>query len=444
MKRKKKNQSPEVKNVRHREGSFFSDNKNIFMPIIFFVAAFVTVAVSYKANLMVSNSAVKAGKASLEGSDQVEENVLEECTDPGIINLISRYYTAIIEGNADEVNRIYRGFDNSQGIKAMALNGIIERYDSIRVYTKPGPVPNSYIAFIYQMVKLADYDEALPGLETLYICTDTENGELYICGDTDDQTVIEYVKALNEQADVIDLNNKVASEYGEMLNADEKLSQILDTNSTAIKAKVQEGLEDKAKADAADAANKNNEGWQNTDAQQIHTIRAIDVVNIRQSDSTDAEVLAKTEIGKEYQEVEKLPNGWSKILLEKEDGESVEAYVKNEYFERVDTGEDTDDESAEDASNEASSEPEDTASEDSSSDTEDKKDADNKSDGKGEPKTVNGDSVRLRSGQGTDSAILTSMDKGATIKVLENYPSGWSKVEYEGQTGYIKSEFIDQ
>ena len=152
MKRKKKNQSPEVKNVRHREGSFFSDNKNIFMPIIFFVAAFVTVAVSYKANLMVSNSAVKAGKASLEGSDQVEENVLEECTDPGIINLISRYYTAIIEGNADEVNRIYRGFDNSQGIKAMALNGIIERYDSIRVYTKPGPVPNSYIAFIYQMV----------------------------------------------------------------------------------------------------------------------------------------------------------------------------------------------------------------------------------------------------------------------------------------------------
>ena len=229
-----------------------------------------------------------------------------------------------------------------------------------------------------------------------------------------------------------------------MLNADEKLSQILDTNSTAIKAKVQEGLEDKAKADAADAANKNNEGWQNTDAQQIHTIRAIDVVNIRQSDSTDAEVLAKTEIGKEYQEVEKLPNGWSKILLEKEDGESVEAYVKNEYFERVDTGEDTDDESAEDASNEASSEPEDTASEDSSSDTEDKKDADNKSDGKGETKTVNGDSVRLRSGQGTDSAILTSMDKGATIKVLENYPSGWSKVEYEGQTGYIKSEFIDQ
>ena len=299
MKRKKKNQSAEVRNVRHREGSFFSDNKNIFMPIIFFAAAFVTVAVSYKANLMVSNSALKAGKASMGGSNQIEESALEECTDPDIINLISRYYTAIIEGNADEVNSIYKGFDNSQGIKAVALSGIIERYDSIRVYTKPGPVPNSYIAFIYQLVKLADYDEALPGLETLYICTNTENGELYICGDTDDQTVIEYVKALNAQADVIDLNNKVSSEYSEILNSDESLSSFLAAKSNAIQEKVQDGLEDKAKADAAIADEKKKEEWQNIDAHQVRTIRATDVVNIRASDSTDAEVIEKTEIGKE-------------------------------------------------------------------------------------------------------------------------------------------------
>ncbi|WP_026667715.1 SH3 domain-containing protein [Butyrivibrio sp. AE2005] len=448
MKRKKKNQSAEVRNVRHREGSFFSDNKNIFMPIIFFAAAFVTVAVSYKANLMVSNSALKAGKASMGGSNQIEESALEECTDPDIINLISRYYTAIIEGNADEVNSIYKGFDNSQGIKAEALSEIIERYDSIRVYTKPGPVPNSYIAFIYQLVKLADYDEALPGLETLYICTNTENGELYICGDTDDQTVIEYVKALNAQADVIDLNNKVSSEYNEILNSDESLSSFLAAKSTAIKKKVEDGLEDKAKANAAIADEKKKEEWQNIDAHQVRIIRATDIVNIRASDSTEAEVIEKTEIGKEYQEIEKLPNGWSKISYER-NGETIEAYVKSEYFELIDDGTGADDEQSEDAANDASSESTDNSAEDSSSDKKDTDDKntdtkDNKSDGKGETKTVNGDSVRLRSGQGTDSAILTSMDKGATVKVLENLPSGWSKVEYEGQTGYIKSEFIDQ
>jgi uncharacterized protein YgiM (DUF1202 family) len=35
------------------------------------------------------------------------------------------------------------------------------------------------------------------------------------------------------------------------------------------------------------------------------------------------------------------------------------------------------------------------------------------------------------------------MEKGSTVKVIEGYSNGWSKVEYDGQTGYIKSEFID-
>ena len=57
--------------------------------------------------------------------------------------------------------------------------------------------------------------------------------------------------------------------------------------------------------------------------------------------------------------------------------------------------------------------------------------------------TVN-DTVRLRKGQGTDSAILTNIFAGSTVNVLEQYSNGWAKVEYDGQTGYIKSEFIDQ
>ena len=434
MKQKKKNQAKDVKNVRRGGGSIFSDNKNIFMPIIFFAAAFVTVAVSYKANLMVSNSALKANNASM-GVSGIEESGLEECTDPAIRDLISRYYTAIIEGNAEEVQKVYRGIDDLMGIKAAALSDVIERYDSIMVYTKPGPVPNSYIAFVYQKVKLYDYKEALPGLETLYICTDTENGELYIDDDTDDETVINYIKALNAQADVIDLNNKVSSEYNAMLNADDNLASLLSFKgkniTDQVKDKMQKMAENSAAAEAA------SDDAQDAGGPKVSIIRAKDVVKIRTGDSTDAEEIGKTELGQEFTELEALPSGWSKI-----DYNGSEAYVKTEFFDRISVGNDEGGEQSEDAATEASSEPADNSTEDSSTD---KKDTDtNKSDGKGETKTVNGDSVRLRSGQGTDSAILTSMDKGATIKVLENYPSGWSKVEYEGQTGYIKSEFIDQ
>ena len=119
-------------------------------------------------------------------------------------------------------------------------------------------------------------------------------------------------------------------------------------------------------------------------------------------------------------EIEAQANGWSKIEYNGE-----EAFVKTEFFERVDNG------------TEAGETQADTASGASSNST------DGNATSKVESKKIKGDSVRLRKGQGTDSAILATMDKGSTVKVIEEYSNGWSKVEYDGQTGYIKSEFID-
>ena len=119
-------------------------------------------------------------------------------------------------------------------------------------------------------------------------------------------------------------------------------------------------------------------------------------------------------------EIEAQANGWSKIEYNGE-----EAFVKTEFFERVDNG------------TEAGETQADTASGSSSNST------DGNATSKVESKKIKGDSVRLRKGQGTDSAILATMDKGSTVKVIEEYSNGWSKVEYDGQTGYIKSEFID-
>ena len=59
-------------------------------------------------------------------------------------------------------------------------------------------------------------------------------------------------------------------------------------------------------------------------------------------------------------------------------------------------------------------------------------------------KKIKNDAVNLRKGQGTDSAVLACLDKGVTVSVIENCDNGWSKVEYQGQTGYVKTEFIEQ
>lgn len=421
MKRKKRNQVTGWRNDRQGVLAVFADNKKFLMPGIFFVAVLITVAVAHKANSMASESALIVNKASMGEVKEIEEIKMEECKDQKIIDLVNSYYQAQAEGNKDVVNSIYKGLDDTQGLKAEAISQFIEKYESITVYTKPGPVPNSYIAYVYNMVKLVDYDKALPGLETLYICTD-ENGELYFDAYSEDKMIIDYIKSLSVQSDVIDLNNKVASEYNEMINADENLAAQLTAMRKDLQAAMGEAMVNQANGDAsADDAGEaaSEETSQEPEAPTTHTIKAKEVVKIRKGDSTDTEELGKTEAGQELVEIEAQPNGWSKIEYN-----GGEAFVKTEFFDRID-------DQADNGQNDTS----DATESDNAADS---------ADGKTGNKKIKNDAVNLRKGQGTDSAVLACLDKGVTVNVIENSDNGWSKVEYQGQTGYIKTEFIEQ
>ena len=420
MKQRKRSRATGWRNDSTGILAIFADNKKFLMPVIFFIAVLITVVVVYKANRMASESALAGNDSSVGEVNEIQEITMEECEDQNIIDLVTRYYNAMAEGNKTEVDAIYRGLDNAQGLKAEAISKFIERYDSIKVYTKPGPIQNSYIAYVYNMVKLYDYEKALPGLETLYICTD-ENGELFINGDSEDETIINYIKSLSVQADVIDLNNKVASEYNEMINADENLAAQLTNMRKDIQAVVAEAMVNQATGDASTDISGDASS---TDASQeaapvTYTIKAKENVKIRKGDSTDAEEIGKAEAGDEFKELEALPSGWSKIEYN-----GGEAYVKSEFFERVDNGTE--------------------AGEGQSATAESSSSANDDSAGKIGTKKIKADSVRLRKGQGTDSAILATIDKGSTVNVIEENSNGWSKVEYDGQTGYIKSELIEQ
>ena len=53
------------------------------------------------------------------------------------------------------------------------------------------------------------------------------------------------------------------------------------------------------------------------------------------------------------------------------------------------------------------------------------------------------DNVRLRREPNTDSSILLTLYPGAVVEVVESTSDGWSKVKYDGKTGYVKSEFLE-
>ena len=145
-----------------------------------------------------------------------------------------------------------------------------------------------------------------------------------------------------------------------------------------------------------------------------------------------ADILDKTTVGQEFKEIEALANGWSKVEYK-----NGVAYVKTEFFEVVSEEkvvvENTDTETTDNSTEESEAANTDNSTNTASTDSKAKT---------GKMKVT--DSVRLRKEQNTDSDILATIYSGSTVNVIEQYSNGWAKVEYNGSTGYIKSEFLSE
>ena len=410
------------------------DNKKILMPVILIVAVVITVAIALSANHRATELAQASSDSDAAATYEIQDVTMEENAYPEVNALVDTYYTAMAEGDSETIKSIYKGLDETEALKAVAAAEYIEDFENIVVYTKPGPLTGSYIAYVYNEVKLYDYDKAIPGLETMYICSD-DDGNLYINGDIADANEIEYIKNVNVQADVIDLNNKVASSYNEMVNSDETLAELLTKMRSGLQVSVGEALasseasasetsEDASETDSnAESSEAASTEESETETAIVRTIKATDVINIRKSDSETADILGKTTKGQEFKQLEALANGWSKIEYD-----GGVAYVKTEFFEVIseETVEaDTDNEETE-----------------SLADADETSTADKDTSAKTGKMTVN-DSVRLRKSQSTDSEILEMIYSGSAVNVVEQYSNGWAKVEYNGSTGYVKSEFLE-
>lgn len=420
MSKKKENYS-----FRNNNKSIFAilgDNKKFLMPAVFSLAVILTVVIALSANKRAQQEASASADAEVASSIDIPEVTMEENAYPDVNALINEYYTASANGDAEVISGIYKGLEETELLKAVAASEYIEEFQNITVYTKPGPVAGSYVAYVYNEVKLYDYDKAVPGLETMYICTG-EDDQLYINGDIADANEIEYLKQVNVQADVIDLNNKVATAYNDMVNSDEELAEILTKMRAGLQVSVGEALaSNEATTDNASEADSAEEAATEATTEAVqtvttYTIKATDVVNIRSSDSETADIISKTARGDEFKQLEALANGWSKIEYN-----GGVAYVKTEFFEVV--GEETVEIENEDVAKEST--------------------ADNTVKSTDTGKMTVSDTVRLREKQSTDSEVLAMIYSGSTVNVVEQYANGWAKVEYNKKTGYIKSEFLSK
>ncbi len=426
-------------------GGLIKENRNITIAIVVFVAL-VAVAVIISTTLgEKSPSAEAVAVAETTSVSETEEATtmtipdepLQEDAFSEVNELVKKYYQAMADGDIDTLLSISTGLDEKEQIKIVKKSEYVENYPTVTCYTKQGPIADSYIVYAYYEVKLVDYETLTPGMNALYVCKN-EEGSYYINGETQSDEIIEYCEMISAQDDVVDLVNTVQVKYNEIKSTDMELSKFLDELPDILTAAVGEELakleaetneeaaaevqtEEVALAEEAGAevveATESSEEEQEVTETVVKTVRTTEVVNVRSSDSVTADKVGKAQLGQEYKLLEEKVNGWSKIEFE-----GKEAYIKTEYLEPADVeeavvsnDEEEDDADAEEAA--ANSPTEGTA-------------------------TVT-DTVNVRKSASTSADKLGVCYPGEELEVIMKQADGWTKVKYKGETGYVKSEFLE-
>ena len=414
-------------------GGLIKENKTIAISIFVFialvvVAVIVSVTVGQKAPSSEVAAIVEtttAVTATEEETLVVPDEPLEEDTYAEVNAIVKKYYQAMADGDIDTLLSIATGLDEKEQIKIAKKSEYVESYPTVICYTKKGPLEDSHIVYAYYEVKLVDFDTLTPGMNALFVCKN-ESGAYYINGETQAEEIIDYCEIISAQDDVVDLVNTVQVKYNEVNTADVELSRFLDELPDILTAAVGEELAKlEAEANAAAAAEvqetvETEEASEEESTEEeseetqivVKKVRTTDVVNVRSSDSVSADKVGKAELGKEYKLLEEKANGWSKIEFEGE-----EAYIKTEFLEPIEEEVVVveDDEDAEEAA--ANSPTSGTA-------------------------TVT-DTVNIRKSASTSADKLGVCYPGEELEVIMKQADGWTKVKYDGKTGYVKSEFLE-
>lgn len=401
-----------IKDTWKKVRDFAVRNSKIVFPVIIIIAVTATVTFSLKAS---SAEPMEEPLASLAGEaapvspsptpeTQPQEITMERSTDGALYTLIATYYNAYATGDVDTIKSISSYLEDTEEIRIPEMAKYVESYPVIEIYTKPGPRENSYLAYVYFHMTVTGYEDEVPGMDTFYVCTN-EDGSLYLNTDEvvpDDE--LEYIREVNLQDDVVELNNQTNVECNAIFtnNPDlfyyvqELVADVKKATGEALAAQNGEGNE------AQEGANESSEGSSEESQQTETTVpqptsgTATTTVNVRASDSERAEKVGKVSGGTEVQIVEQQLNGWTHIIYEGKDG-----YIKSEFLSVAEVA---------DASQVIGQ----------------------------VTATTN---INVRQSPSQDAAKLGVLTGGDTADLLER-ADGWCKIIYSGQVGYVKEEYV--
>ena len=392
-------------------GEFALKNSKIVFPVVVIAAVACTVAIALSLGENDANAellkAENAENQTEETAVATQEIPLVQNDDGEIYSLIATYYNAMALGDIETITSVCDQVEEQELIKIEALADYIETYPALEIYTKAGPEEGSSIAYVYYRVTFANRSEEFPGYSTYYVCT-KDDGSLYLKMTENSDEVNAYIGDITTQDDVIEFNNRVTVEYNDFVTNNAEAFQYLQELDAYVTIAVGEELTRRqqaaqAQAEAEAAQQQAAQEGQQTEETTTESAEPVvqyatstTTVNVRSSDSEQADKLGKVEGGTKLQVVEIRENGWTKVIYE-----GAEGYIKSEYLQLAESAE-----------------------------------------GAEVIGTVTATSnINVRAAASQEAERLGVLAGGDSVELIAN-EGEWSKIKYNGQIGYVKSEYV--
>ena len=407
-------------------GGFLVKNSKLVFPIILVLAVAVTVltALTAKNNKrqeqLAQESSVQESVEVVEPTmEPVAEAPLAKNTIPEIDVLLETYYTAYAAGDVETIRGITNQLDNTEALRIQAMSEYVEAYPEKIIYTKAGPVPDSYLAYVHFKMKVTNFEDAISGMETFYICRNAD-GSYYLNESEVSDEELQFIEKTAAQADVLELYNQVNVECSDTLKNNEELFYYIQEIVNEVQKSTGEALADQsgtsteggdepADGEGTEVVTNDTENGETepgnveepqpsepaAPAEPIYA-KATTTVNVRASDSEQADKVDKVTSGTKVEILEQRVNGWSKVKIGDKEG-----FIKSEFLQLLNT-----------ASDEAVI------------------------------GTVTATSnVNVRMSPAEDADRLGVLAGGEVVDLLAR-ENGWCKINYNGQIGYVKADFV--
>lgn len=352
--------------------------------------------------------------------------------------LINQYFTAYAAGDVDTIAAIATPITDNEKSYIAEYSKYVDSYENIQCYTKHGLDDKSYMVSARIDIKFTGADTPAPGLDFFYVRTQ-DDGSLII-----DNLYSQYNRRIRENAvdtsvqslieeyensdDLIALQQEVQSKYDEALASDADLADILNIKLPAAIVQWKQNILAQAAAESTETTEQPEE-TQTTEtteqpeetqqpeseqqeaestSEQVYTT---DKVNVRREADTSSEKLGSLEKGTAISRTG-IEGDWSVVNYG-----GVPGYIKTEFLTTEQPQADTTTDTSSNQSEAAGSLAEGTV-------------------------ITLTESTNIRSDMSETASKVGTAFSGEKVTVVMSYAEGWTKVTWNGKTGYIKTSLL--